>query len=358
LYIACDKYPQAIDTFNTAILIHPDNSHYEDHELEQLMHAGQAYEALNHLEQLCQDQPERADLSLRYADVLSMMGDDDRAVSQYQQALSLCPDFLEATIKLGTHYLRMQKPKLAAKQFNRAVDINDRIVEAYIGLALAQKFAANTNEALTTLSLAAAIQPNSSLLFAETATLQFRAGFQGPLPLQTVTESTQLMQAVIDAHRRQITERPHNADLHYRLGLLLTSICRPDAAINAFRTALTINPAYSRARSKLGLSIFEVGRHEQALNELANVPAVTTETLALHYKTALLYADKIRFASSLLNLERKLAENFTTSDASVNISIVLQNLGLLDRATATWDSLAATTNEALQSFYGPAPGQC
>jgi tetratricopeptide (TPR) repeat protein len=252
----------------------------------------------------------------------------------------------------------MQKPKLAAKQFNRAVDINDRIVEAYIGLALAQKFAANTNEALTTLSLAAAIQPNSSLLFAETATLQFRAGFQGPLPLQTVTESTQLMQAVIDAHRRQITERPHNADLHYRLGLLLTSICRPDAAINAFRTALTINPAYSRARSKLGLSIFEVGRHEQALNELANVPAVTTETLALHYKTALLYADKIRFASSLLNLERKLAENFTTSDASVNISIVLQNLGLLDRATATWDSLAATTNEALQSFYGPAPGQC
>jgi len=352
LYIATAKYMQAIETFNTAILIHPDNFHTLDDNIDQLFAEGQFHEALEQLEYLLQDQPDRADLLMKHADVLRMLGAAPEAVSQYEEALRICPDFLEATIKLGTQYLQLHQDRLAAKQFNKAVEINDKIVDAYIGLAISQKLAGNLPDALGTLSLAAAIQPNSSLLFAETAALRFQAGLRKNLPFDNQQDDpTNLTRAVIAAHRQQITHRPQNPDLHYRLGVLMLSVGRIAEAIQSFQTALEINPDYTRVRSKLAICLFEIGRKSEALEHLPGPYRLDKDTLELHYKTALLYCDKVKFASSLMNLERHLEKNFARPDAAVNISIVLQNLGLLDRVTATWDNLSDTADQAINIDY-------
>jgi tetratricopeptide (TPR) repeat protein len=346
---------QAIDTFNIAILIHPDNFHSPDDNIDQLFAEGQFHEALEQIEDLLQAQPERADLLMKHADVLRMLGSTTEAVSQYEQALHLCPDFLEATIKLGTQYLQLQQNKSAAQQFNKAVEINDKIVDAYIGLAISQKLAGSLPDALGTLSLAAAIQPNSTLLFAETAALRFQAGFKENLPFDNFDNQQEdpaaLTRAVIAAHHQQIASRPQNPDLHYRLGVLMMSVGRMADAIQSFKAALEINPDYTRAGSKLALCLFEVGRQSEALEYLTCPACLDRDTLELHYKTALLYCDRVKFASSLMNLERYLENNFARPDAAVNISIVLQNLGLLDRVTAMWDNLSDTADQATNIDY-------
>ena len=349
LYIATARYTQAIETFNTAILIHPDNFYAPNHEADALIADGQLHEALEFLEDLLQTEPARADLLIRHADVLRMLGSTAEALSQYEEVIHLCPDFLEATIKLGTQYLLSEQEQLAARQFNKAAEINDNIVDAYIGLAMSQKLGGNEPDALDTLSLAGAIQPNSSLLFTETAILQFKLRL-GTNPLEDdVEDASGLADAVIAAHCRQIQSRPNNPDLHYRLGVLLMNVGRLTHAINSFQTALKINPAFTRARSKLAICFFEVGRPPEALEHLTSGESLDDETLELHYRTALLYCNKVKFASSLMNLERHLEANFSCSDAIVNISIILQNLGLLDRVAATWDSLAETANLALDA---------
>ena len=355
LYIAINRYMQAIETFNTAILIHPDNFHNQD-DIDQLIVEGQFQEALERLEDLLQAQPDRADLLMKYADVLRVLGSCDDAVSQYEEALRICPDFLEATIKLGTQFLQLHKVRLAAQQFNKAVEINDKIVDAYIGLATSQKLAGNLSDAVGTLSLAASIQPNSSLLFAETAVLRFQDGLNKNLPFDNeynnvLEDPTNLTRAVIDAHRQQITHRPQNPDLHYRLGVLMMSIGRIAESIQSFRTVLEINPDYNRARSKLAICLFEMNQKAEALEHLSSPDRLDKDTLELHYKTALLYCDKVKFASSLMNLERHLENNFARPDAAVNISIVLQNLGLLDRVTTMWDNLSDTAEKAINADY-------
>ena len=355
LYIATTRYMQAIETFNTAILIHPDNFHNQD-DIDQLIVEGQFQEALERLEDLLQGQPNRADLLMKYADVLRVLGACDDAVSQYEEALRICPDFLEATIKLGTQYLQLHQERLAAQQFNKAVEINDKIVDAYIGLATSQKLAGNLSDAVGTLSLAAAIQPNSSLLFAETAALRFQDGLRENLPFDNEynnvqEDPTNLTRAVIDAHRQQITHRPQNPDLYYRLGVLMMSIGRLAESIQSFQTVLEINPDYNRARSKLAICLFEINQKAEALEHLPGPDRLDKDTLELHYKTALLYCDKVKFASSLMNLERHLEKNFARPDAAVNISIVLQNLGLLDRVTTMWDNLSDTAEKAINADY-------
>lgn len=357
LYIASAKYVKAIETFNTAILIHPDNFHAEDEFLDQLIANGQLHEAAEQLEDLLQAQPDRADLIVKYADVLSMLGATAEALSRYEDAIRICPGFLEATIKLGTQYLQMRAEHLAAQQFNRAVEINDQVVDAYIGLAIAQKLAGNVSDASVTLSLAAAIDANSSLLLAETATLQFKTDFiTDPTPNNETdsiglleNDSINLIEDVISIHQQQIAHRPQNLDLHYRLGVLMTSVGRTSEAIKLFLTALEINPTYARARSKLAVCLFETNQKQTALEQLIGPDCLNKDTLELHYKVALLYCNRLKFASSLINLNRSLEDNFTFADATVNISVVLQNLGLLDRAAAMWDNLADTAAQALNN---------
>ena len=358
LYIATARYTEAIQTFNTAILIHPDNFHTQDPDTDQLIADGQLHEALDHLEDLLQTQSHRGDLLLKRADVLRMLGAAAEAVSQYEEAIRICPDFLEATIKLGSHYLQLHRERLAAQQFNKAVEINDKIVDAYIGLAISQKLAGNVLDALGTLSLAAAIQPNSSLLFTETAILQFKAGLSDNSPFGNFDDETDLSgltKAVITAHRQEIAHRGQNPDLHYRLGVLMMGVGRIVDAVNLFKTALDINPAYTRARSKLAVCLFEMDQQPAILDQLLGPDCLDADTLELHYKTALLYCDKVKFASSLINLERLLEDNFACPDATVNISIVLQNLGLLDRVTAMWDNLSDTANQAINANYPFSP---
>jgi tetratricopeptide (TPR) repeat protein len=356
LYIATEKFMKAIETFNNAILIHPDNFHSQDDSVDQLFAEGQFHEALEQLEYLLQAQPNRADLLMKHADILRMLGNTPEAVAQYEEALRICPDFLEATIKLGTQYLQLHQDWLAAQQFNRAVEINDKIVDAYLGLATAQKLAKFIPDALGTLSLAAAIQPNSSMLFAETATLQFQEGIRKNLPYDNEYDNVQdqpvnLTRTVVDAHIQQIAQHPQNPDLHYRLGVLMMSIGRLAEAIISFQSALEINPDYHRARNKLAICLFEIDRKTEALDYLSAPDHLDKDTLDLHYKTALLYCDKVKFASSLMNLERHLENNFARPDAAVNISIVLQNLGLLDRVTTMWDNLSETADQAINADY-------
>lgn len=346
LYIADHRYVKAVETFNTAILIHPDNFMTQDESIDALIESGEFQEALDQLDVLLTDQPERPDLIAKQADILSMLGNTTDAIAQYQQALRICPDFLEATIKLGTNYLRMHADQLAAQQFNRAIEINDKIVEAYTGLAAAQRLAGRPAEAMNTLSLACAIQPNSSFLFAETAKLVLKAAFESNM-LASPEDGRDLEHIVMSAHQRQLDDSPHNPDLHYRLGILCMNSGDLQRAADCFSTALEINPTFTRAATKLAVCLFDAGHKDEALNLIMPADQYDPQTLDLYYKTALLYCNRLKFASSMINLQRQIEHNLGPDlDPAMNISIVLQNLGLSDTVGLMWENLCQTANHA------------
>lgn len=346
LYIAAGQYGKAIETFNTAILIHPDNFAAEDECLDPLLDEGRFDEALDAVDVMIADQPERADLVARRADILAAIGATSDAIAQYQHALRLCPDFLEATIKLGTNYLKVHAEQLAAQQFNRAVEINDKIVEAYVGLASAQKLAGYKAEALNTLSLASAIGPNSAFLLAETAKLILKAALEANV-IDAPQDGCGLDQAVFDAHRRHLQRLPQNPDLHYRFGMLCINAGQIGEAIKSFETALAINPGFARAGTKLAVCLFEAGQQERALELIVTPRRCDSHTLDLYYQTGLLYCNRVKFASSVLNLQRQLESTLgTVQDPSTNISIVLQNIGLSDTVGLMWENLCQTAAHA------------
>lgn len=331
LYIAVSQYKLAIDTFSNAILIQPDNFSPENDEIDSLTEAGQFNDALDMIEKALEEYPDRPDLLLRRASIFALLGQDEQALDEFNHTIAVCPHFLDANIKLGSHYMRMGKPASAAIQFTQAALINDRLVDAYIGLATAQKLSNSISEATTSLSLAATIDTNGPMLFAQAACLQCNSS---PADLELRPIDT-----ILDAQTQMLKLRPQNPELHYRLGILLMSIGRITEATELFKRALTLNPTFAAARNKLAVCLYETDETAFALETLTPPTCLQHGTLDLHYRVALLYCDKIKFASCLLDLEQWLHETLASTDAVVNISIVLQNLGLLDPVYSTWDNL-------------------
>ena len=334
LYLAAGQFKNAADTFATAIIIQPDNFCPDTSPIDSLIDDDSLSDALDWLDNALNRYPDRPDLLLRRASVLAGLGQEEEALAQYDHLLDICPNFLEAGIKLGSYYLHLGKPENAAFEFTRAAIINDRLVDAYLGLATAQKLAGSVSESLSSISLAATVATNSPLLLTEAAHLQ---------NIQADTDQfnpdSQSIAAILNAHNRLLQLNPENPMLHYRFGMLLMGVGQFDHATKLFRKTLELTPLFSAARNKLAICLFETGQKTLALENLSSPACLQADTLNLHYRLALLYCDKIKFASSLFNLEQWLRDTFLPADPVVNISVVLQNLGLIDPAVATWDNI-------------------
>jgi tetratricopeptide (TPR) repeat protein len=358
LYIAANHFEDAVDTFNAAILAHPDNFNDDnpDDQVEEWLAEGQTEKAIEYIQNQLETVGPMADLLAKMADVLSRSGREAEAIVHYENALRVQPNYLEATIKLGTHYLRFQRPALAAEQFNRAMEINDEIVDAYIGLAIAQDKAGETDDSYKTLSLASAIQQNSTLLFSQTAVLHLETTVKDESPDQaeSILKSQQpgeLIEEVIKAHQIQMKNSPKSPDIHYKFGLLMMIVGDNEQAIRSFENSLELNPTHHRVRCKLALCLYETGQQKAAVEKLAEPLALDPNVINLHYQTAILYCDKRKFAEALCSLENTMKDNLTEPDALVNIEVVLENLGLVDRAHATWDRLTEAARNAISVNY-------
>jgi len=354
LYIADHQYKAAIDAFNLAIVAHPDNFNDDgqDDQINRFIEDGQFDRAIESIQWLMEKVGQMPDLYVKMGDILSRAEKPADALVQYQNALRIQPNYLEATIKLGTLHLRFRQLILAAERFNTAIEINDEIVDAYLGLTIAYALDEDINEAARTMSLAAAIQQNSTLLFSETATLHLQAAMDGhDLVESGQADSSISIEDVIKAHQLQMTKTPKSADIHYKYGLLMMVAENFADAITSFQTALAINPTHHRARGKLALCIYENGDIDAAVNTLTKADTIPPDTFDLHYKTAILYCDRQKFAKALTSLETTMHGNFTQTDAAVNIQIVLENLGLIDRPTATWDRLTETSHHAINTRF-------
>ena len=353
LYMAVDENEKAIDTFNLAILSHPDNFlvNREGDDIEELVNCGLFEQAMEKIRWTIEQVGPMPDLLVRMADVYSQWEKDAEAIVCFENAIRLQPNSLEATIKLGTHYLRQQRFSLAAEQFNKAAEINDEIVDAYLGLVRATILSGDQDDAIQTLSLASSIQQNSTLLYSESATLQFQA----VLDENIVTEKESdkpivLINDVIKAYQEQLKKSPTRPDVHYKYGILMMVENNLPLAISEFQNVLPLNPIHYRALNKLAICHFDNGRPEKAIELLVSDGRDNySSLLEKYYRTSILYCDKTAFAEAIKKLHQtKATQQEESSDIRANLEIILENLGLVDRSFTNWKRLEETSENLLQ----------
>ncbi len=349
MYLHIGEFSNAVQQFERALTIEPDNFELHDDEVEALTKSGRLEEAIERMEQLIEEQGDFSDSYVRLADLYCQIQDDASAVRNYHKALALHPGYLEAAVKLGAQHLRMGRFFEAAKKFNQAVEINDQLIVGYVGLGIAQQKNRQHEEAKDTLELAGALEPNSNLLLTEMVRLQLKLALAqkhgehafAPYSGETTSQSEldDLLALQMERHRQALLGHPGQADLHYRYAMLLRGQGKHEEAMGHLRQALQINPSYHKATLKLGLALLEENRREEALELLAKSLDIEDEYLRVHYKLGLMFCDKIQFALAVEHFQTKVPDNAENPNIHANLMLALQNMGLIDRAAAAWRSV-------------------
>jgi len=257
------------------------------------------------------------------------------------------------------HYLE------AAQWFNRAVQLNDRLLASYVSLAVAQHACGQIEQAAESLEMARSLEPNSTLLFSEVAGLQLKASMSPPTGRSAIAagldqarrrdahDAAVLLDEQIRRHQRAVQHSDNHAELHYRLGVLLRQKECFDAAIEQYRQATAINPVYARANIKLGLALKERGCEQEATETLQRALRVGPEDMTLHYRLGLLFSQRAQFELAVEHFEHKTAEDGQHLAVHGNLVLALQNMGLVDGAAATWQAIselnAAEAGQAVSS---------
>ncbi|MCD4831752.1 MAG: tetratricopeptide repeat protein [Anaerohalosphaeraceae bacterium] len=354
LYMFDGDCESAKDAFNDAILVHPDNfsSSAESQQIKEMMDGYDGdYQVVEYINNLIEQNPQAADLHIQLGDILLKAEEVTDAAMAYEKALKLQPNYLEAAVKLGTTHIGMGNEMIAAEKFNRAVDINDEIVDAYIGLSESEILSGQEERAYLTLELAGAIQQNSCVLFAETARLRVMAAMKQENEFLSLDDENQDSaepgKMVIDAFQKEYRNNPGNQAVAYGLGLIYMRFKKYEQAREIFSGVLDINPTHHRARSRSAICSMELGQKLEALSCIGNHTEINSEMINLHYKTAVLYSDRKRFISALDKANQALSAAFDTEENAATLIEVLQNLGVMNRAFACWNTLGEMTRLAV-----------
>ena len=137
----------------------------------------------------------------------------------------------------------------------------------------------------------------------------------------------------------EIEKHPEHVDLRYRYGVLLKSQDRVGEAMEQFEIAVEINPSYIQALIKLGITQQELGLTDEAIETFKRVLDIEPEFIDMHYRLGLLYTDRNQFTSAVHEMEQAAEGAPGNEQIRVGLAMCLQNMGLMDKAAATWRSL-------------------
>jgi lipopolysaccharide biosynthesis regulator YciM len=105
-----------------------------------------------------------------------------------------------------------------------------------------------------------------------------------------------------------------------------------------FTQAVRISPTFLKAWIKLGITQQEMGLVDDAIETFQKSMDVRPDCVDLHYRLGLLYTNRKEFDQAVRHMEAAAGD---TDDGQIRagLALSLQNMGLMDRAAATWRSL-------------------
>jgi tetratricopeptide (TPR) repeat protein len=228
-------------------------------------------------------------------------GEAQRAISYYNAARNLRPDYLPLFVSLGNIHLQLDRMEEAEGFFRRALEINEASAAALYGLGQAALSKRSYADAVSFLEKAQRLAPEANRLHYALAmayrglgqiekaqshlALSGSVGVRATDPLldglhdlikgarlhlirgKAALEARRFAEAA-DEFRKAINEQPDSIPAHFNLGAALTQMGDLRGAVEQFRETLRLDPAHANAHYNLGLLFAQTDQHEEAITHL------------------------------------------------------------------------------------------
>lgn len=215
-----------------------------------LMDKGQLDDAIKYYRKAVELRPGYAQAQSNLGNLLLRKGQTDEALSHLEKALK----FAEGFNNVASGYMQKGKIEEAITYYQRAIEIDPNYAEAHNNLGVALLQNGRIEEAITHYQEAIHLKPNSA---------EFQCNLGNAWTRKNAwTDAIAAYQAAIQA-------KPDYAKAHNNLGATLEMIGKNDDALAQFDQALQINRNYPEAHYNFGRISAKLGRNDDAAAHLS-----------------------------------------------------------------------------------------
>lgn len=184
------------------------------------------------------------EISLQRGGFLLMLGHYDAAAKEFDRAIQINPENFIAYINHGVAVSESGDYERAIEDFNRAIELNPKDMNSYNNRGIIRESREDYEEAIKDYDKAINLTPESASVYVNRGNAKVKLGnYEG----------------AIEDYQRAIKLEPTSADIHNNLGNTLSTIDNHEGAIDALDKAIHLNPKHAnvymnRGNAKLRMS--------------------------------------------------------------------------------------------------------
>ncbi|MCZ8212967.1 tetratricopeptide repeat protein [Microcystis sp. LE19-8.1F] len=272
VYRYLENYEQALTVINQAISLVPNNPNSYNEKLAVLYQLKRYDEGLAAINQAINLAPRAAwylNRGLLYSDLQKY----ELALSDYNKAIDINPNYAKAYNNRGILYKDLQKYELALSDYNKAIDINPNDAMAY---------------------------NNRGLLY----------------------HNQQKYELALSDYNKAIDINPNVAEAYYNRGILYIDLQKYDLALSDFSKAIDINPNDANAYYNRGNLYKDLQKYDLALSDYSKAIDINPNDAMAYYNRGVLYSDLQKYDLALSDYNKAIDINPNDALAYVNRGVV------------------------------------
>jgi tetratricopeptide (TPR) repeat protein len=230
----------------------------------------------------------------RLGDDLKLQGCEADAERIYQALLQWRPHEHQARYLLGNLLARTKRWEQALLTYNVIPPDDRHYVEARVRMSMIERILHHPKHAYTLLFECARLHPDNGYIF---------------LNMAKLLHDMNKPRAAVRACERAVQLLPNDAQAHYLLGLMYTSIGNEQWALAAWRKAVALAPEAHSLRFDLGALYVRCGRYDLALHEFTTLLQHWPDDIETNFMLALCYKELLDPMRAIPLFEKVLRRN-------------------------------------------------
>jgi tetratricopeptide (TPR) repeat protein/S1-C subfamily serine protease len=285
---ARENYEQALTVINQAISLVPNNSNHYNEKWLVLYELKRYDEGLAAINQAINLAP-RAVWYVNRGILYYNQQKYDLALSDWNKAIDINPNFAEAYNNRGNLYSDLQKYDLALSDWNKAIDINPNFAEAYNNRGNLYSDLQKYDLAISDYSKAIDINPNYAWAYYNRGILYY---------------NQQKYELALSDWNKAIDINPNFAEAYNNRGNLYSDLQKYELALSDYSKVIDINPNLAQAYYNRGNLYIHLQKYDLALSDWSKAIEINPNLAQAYVNRGVVYALTRDFPKALADAEK------------------------------------------------------